>query len=55
MAKPLNDRIAAAMANSRARLTDIEDLIGEARAEIESLSAAAAKAVSDSLDFTLCE
>ena len=55
MAKPLNDRIAAAMANSRARLTDIEDLISEARAEIESLTAAAAKAVSDSLDFTLCE
>lgn len=61
MAKPLNERIAAVLASggstgaNRVRLSDIEALIVEARAEIEALSTSAAKAMADSLDFTLHE
>mgnify|MGYP000896417026 CR=1 FL=1 len=55
MAKPLNERIAAARSGNGVRTSDLEALIAEVETERDAAIAAAAQAHADSLNFELTE
>ncbi|WP_298196597.1 hypothetical protein [Novosphingobium sp.] len=55
MSKPLNERLAGAIGDMRARLTDMEALLAEADVEAERLASIVAQAARDSIDFALSE
>lgn len=55
MAKPLAERIASARSTDRVTVTNLREIIAEAEAEMERLTALAVQATSDSLNFAISE
>ncbi len=55
MAKPLHERIASARSTDRVTITDLTNLIAEAKAERDQNSELATQAIADSVNFALGE
>lgn len=53
MAKPLNERLASALTDERARLTDLQALLAEVKSERAAQAGIAAQAAADELNFAL--